>query len=170
MMLFYTEFLDVIGKKVLCFFLLAFQSPLLTDFNPPPPPPWLKVFWNWFCNVSFVFWNLKSENSQDYAQKPQQNCTFMNLASVFLLVACPGYLYTQTDPSRSSNQPSELHGHCLQAYILNVASWQTIINSVSPSNLRYFVSSFILFLECLFFCTIAIFPWLYWHLTSPLPR
>ncbi len=25
--------------------------------------------------------NLKSENSQDYAQKPQWNCTFMNLAS-----------------------------------------------------------------------------------------
>jgi hypothetical protein len=26
--------------------------------------------------------NLKSENSQDYAQKPLQNCTFMNSASV----------------------------------------------------------------------------------------
>jgi hypothetical protein len=26
--------------------------------------------------------NLKSENSQDYAQKPQQNCTYMNFASV----------------------------------------------------------------------------------------
>jgi hypothetical protein len=25
--------------------------------------------------------NLKSENSQDYAQKPEQNCTFMNSAS-----------------------------------------------------------------------------------------
>jgi hypothetical protein len=25
--------------------------------------------------------NLKSENSQDYAQKPQRNCTFMNSAS-----------------------------------------------------------------------------------------
>jgi hypothetical protein len=25
--------------------------------------------------------NLKSENSQDYAQKPQTNCTFMNSAS-----------------------------------------------------------------------------------------
>jgi hypothetical protein len=24
---------------------------------------------------------LKSENSQDYAQKPQRNCTFMNLSS-----------------------------------------------------------------------------------------
>jgi hypothetical protein len=25
--------------------------------------------------------NLKSENSQDYAQKPQRDCTFMNWAS-----------------------------------------------------------------------------------------
>ncbi len=27
--------------------------------------------------------NLRSENSQDYAQKPQSDCTFMNSASVF---------------------------------------------------------------------------------------
>jgi hypothetical protein len=27
--------------------------------------------------------NLKSENSQDYAQKPQQNCAFMNSAPGF---------------------------------------------------------------------------------------
>jgi hypothetical protein len=32
------------------------------------------------------FRNLKSENSQDYAQKPQQNCTFMNSASVDILM------------------------------------------------------------------------------------
>ncbi len=34
--------------------------------------------------------NLKSENSQDYAQKPQRNCTFMNSASGYLriLEAC----------------------------------------------------------------------------------
>ncbi len=29
--------------------------------------------------------NLKSENSQDYAQKPQWNCTFMNSASAHIL-------------------------------------------------------------------------------------
>jgi hypothetical protein len=29
--------------------------------------------------------NLKSENSQDYAQKPQQNCTIMNSASGHIL-------------------------------------------------------------------------------------
>ncbi len=34
------------------------------------------------CDVNIVYGNLKSENSQDYAQKPQRNCTFMNLASV----------------------------------------------------------------------------------------
>ncbi len=34
------------------------------------------------CNVNIVYGNLKSENSQDYAQKPQPNCTFMNSASV----------------------------------------------------------------------------------------
>ncbi len=51
------------------------QSPLLTD--PPPPPPWATVVWN-----NIVYRNIKSENYQDYAQKPQRNCTFMNSASV----------------------------------------------------------------------------------------
>ncbi len=56
------------------------QSPLLTEFYPPPPPSksGLKLV---CCNVNFVYGNLKSENFQDFAQKPQQNCTFMNLAS-----------------------------------------------------------------------------------------
>ncbi len=34
-----------------------------------------------------LYRNLKSENSQDYYQKPQQNCTFMNSASGELAVA-----------------------------------------------------------------------------------
>ncbi len=34
-----------------------------------------------YCNVNIVYGNLKSENCQDYAQKPQQNCKFMNSAS-----------------------------------------------------------------------------------------
>ncbi len=38
--------------------------------------------------------NLKSENSQDYAQKPQRNCTFMNSASV-------GVVNTAQDPCTS---------------------------------------------------------------------
>ncbi len=33
------------------------------------------------CNVNIVYRNQKHVNFQDYAQKPQRNCTFMNLAS-----------------------------------------------------------------------------------------
>jgi hypothetical protein len=47
---------------------------LLTD-----PPPEQKSF-ETGCNVNII--NLKSENSQDYAQKPQGNCSFMNSSSV----------------------------------------------------------------------------------------
>ncbi len=56
------------------------QSPLPTDFTPLPhslEQKWLKLV----CNVNIVHGSLKAENSQDYAQKPQQNCTFMNSAS-----------------------------------------------------------------------------------------
>jgi hypothetical protein len=38
--------------------------------------------------VNIVYGNLKFENSQDYAQKPQRNCTFMNSASVRVSVEC----------------------------------------------------------------------------------
>ncbi len=63
----YTEakFLDVIGTKVLRVFLLAINShlsPLLLSKSN------LKLV----CNVNIVYGNLKSEISQDYAQKPQQ--------------------------------------------------------------------------------------------------
>jgi hypothetical protein len=40
------------------------------------------------CNVNIVYGNLKSENSQDYTQKPQRNCMFVNSASgVFNILA-----------------------------------------------------------------------------------
>jgi hypothetical protein len=42
--------------------------------------------------------NTKSENSQDYAQKPQWNCTFMNSAS-----GCPSCCYWCRGPSRKRN-------------------------------------------------------------------
>ncbi len=42
--------------------------------------------------------NLKSENSQDYAQKPQQNCTFINSASA-------------VGKSDGEGQPSKLPHH-----------------------------------------------------------
>ncbi len=32
------------------------------------------------CNLNIVYGNLKSENSQDYAQKQQRNCPFMHWA------------------------------------------------------------------------------------------
>jgi hypothetical protein len=50
------------------------QSPLLTDLK-------LKLG----CNVSIVYGNLMSENSQDYVRKPQRNCTSMNSSSGFLI-------------------------------------------------------------------------------------
>jgi hypothetical protein len=51
-------------------------------FTPPPPLPLpSESDFNLVRNVNIVYKNLKSENSQDYAQKPQRNCTFMNSAS-----------------------------------------------------------------------------------------
>ncbi len=50
------------------------QSPLVTNFTPPTSQSGLKP-------VNIVYGNLKSENSQEYAQNPQRNCTFMNSAS-----------------------------------------------------------------------------------------
>jgi hypothetical protein len=47
---------------------------LLTDFTPKSG---LKLVFN----VNIVYGNLKSENSQNYGQKPQLNCTFLNSAS-----------------------------------------------------------------------------------------
>ncbi len=45
-------------------------------------------------NVNIVNGNLKSENSQDYAQKPQINFTFMNSASGWGLGAAKLYIVT----------------------------------------------------------------------------
>jgi hypothetical protein len=54
-----------------------------SDTNPYPLPYGLRN----------PIQNLKSENSQDYTQKPQQNCTFMNSASVFAPNAYRSILY-----------------------------------------------------------------------------
>jgi hypothetical protein len=56
------------------------KSPILTVFTPPPLPS--KSDLKLVCNVNIVYGNVKSENSQDYVQKPQQNCNFLNSASV----------------------------------------------------------------------------------------
>jgi hypothetical protein len=72
------EFLDVIGTKVLGVFFLDIHSHLhLRILLPPMSKSGLKLV----CNINIVHGNLKSANSQDYAQKPQQNCTFINSAS-----------------------------------------------------------------------------------------
>ncbi len=49
-------------------------------YYPPPSPP-AKSGSKLVCNVNIVYGHLKSENSQDNAQKPQRNYTFMNSAS-----------------------------------------------------------------------------------------
>jgi hypothetical protein len=54
------------------------QSPLLWIY---PPPPLSKRRSKLVCDVNIVYGSLKSENSQDYLKKPQQNFTFMNFAS-----------------------------------------------------------------------------------------
>ncbi len=75
------EFLDLIWTKVLRVYLLAcLQSPLPTESTLPPPPP-TKSGLKLVYNENFVYGNLKSESSQDYGQKPQRNCMFMNSAS-----------------------------------------------------------------------------------------
>ena len=72
------EFLDIIGTKSLKSFPPCYsQSTLITD--PPPPLP-SKNGLKLVCNVNIVYGKLKSDNSNDYTQKPQRNCTFMNSA------------------------------------------------------------------------------------------
>ncbi len=56
------EFFDVIGTVEFCSLLFT-----VTSTNVPPIP--------------FVYRNLKSENFQDYAQKPQRNFIFVNSVS-----------------------------------------------------------------------------------------
>ncbi len=62
-------------------------SPLITDFTLPPlSKSGLKLV----CNVNIVYGNFKSKDCQDYSQKPQWNCMFMNstsdLAEILVLV------------------------------------------------------------------------------------
>ncbi len=59
----------------------AIHSPLNQRILLPSIPPLGKSGLKLVCYVNIVYRNLKSENSQVYAQKPQRNCTFMNSAS-----------------------------------------------------------------------------------------
>jgi hypothetical protein len=65
------ELLDVIRSEVTS-----------TNGIYSPPPRLSKSSLKKVCYVNIVYGNLKSENFQDYAQKPQRNCMFRNLASV----------------------------------------------------------------------------------------
>ncbi len=56
------------------------QRVINSYYSPLPPTPSVSGL-KLVCNINIVYGNLKSENSQDNAQKPQQNCTFMNSAS-----------------------------------------------------------------------------------------
>ncbi len=73
----------ILGRKwdkILGVFPLLFTVISTKGFSSPPPPP-SKSGLKLVCNVNIVYGNLKSENSQDYAQKPQRNWTLMNSAS-----------------------------------------------------------------------------------------
>ncbi len=67
---------------------------------------------------------LKSENSQDYAQKPQGNCTFMNSASVCSL--------RSTGPSKTSSTVN-LSTVCTTTPATNTCF--KLLNGVSPLSL-----------------------------------
>jgi hypothetical protein len=50
---------------------LLFTVTSTNGFYSFPPPPLSKNGLKLVCNVNIVYGNLKSENSQGYAQKPQ---------------------------------------------------------------------------------------------------
>jgi hypothetical protein len=95
------EFLDKIQTKVLRVFLFVIHSylysfardfyfckltqPLTVSLKEKGGKPDRKPFPLPF-GLSNPYRSLKSENCQDYAQKPQQNFTFMNSASVSFLL------------------------------------------------------------------------------------
>jgi hypothetical protein len=86
------EFFNIIGTTFLRVFLLAIHSHLYKRILlPSPPPPLLsKNCLKMACIVNSVYWTLKAENSQDYAQKPQRSCTFMNSAYSHIFFVLPG--------------------------------------------------------------------------------
>jgi hypothetical protein len=85
------EFLDVIGTKVLREFSSLNKSGLKL-----------------VCNVNIEYRNLKSENSQDYTQKPQRNRTFMNSASVQDIISRQKSMYWHT---KCVSKASNVHTH-----------------------------------------------------------
>ncbi len=60
------------------------------SFGPASPDAGVELLRQLFlqCNVNIVYVKLISENSQDFAQKPKRNCTFMNTASGYVGSIC----------------------------------------------------------------------------------
>jgi hypothetical protein len=56
------------------------QSPLLTNFTPPPHPPWAKVVWNWFV-MSTLYAEISSMRILKIMPRNFKNFTFMNSSS-----------------------------------------------------------------------------------------
>ncbi len=82
------EFLNVIGTKVTRAFLLVIHSN-----GSPPPRPVSKSGLKLVCNVrTLCTENLSLRAIQDYAQKPQRNCAFMNSASGVFMAHWPSCL------------------------------------------------------------------------------
>jgi hypothetical protein len=74
-----------IPRNSVCFskkFVSARSKKTLPWTPYPPPSPSSKSGMELVCIANIVYGNLMSENSQDYAQKPQQDFTFMNWVSV----------------------------------------------------------------------------------------
>jgi hypothetical protein len=67
--------------RILCIFGTKFLRVFLLSFFPPTPFSPSKSCLKPVCNLNIVSGNLKIEHSQDYAQKLQRSCTFMNSAS-----------------------------------------------------------------------------------------
>jgi hypothetical protein len=95
------------------------QSPLLTD--PPPSKCGLKLV----CNVSIVYGNLRSENSQDYVQKPQRNCIVHEFGFCIQRGICWGWRYICGGLWK---------GHCMYipfSFSINIRLKKIILSSVS---------------------------------------
>ncbi len=81
----------------------------------------------------------QSENSQDYAQKPQQNCTFMNSAfNLRTLHVNPPVIFSMKRKKKTKIQKKENHKHLIT---LQYAVQCTVFKSRIYYYIIYFISS-----------------------------